>query len=538
MTAFEHALVLLLFTTVLSIFAGRLPWPYPITYVLGGAALNLVPYIPAPPLRPDFFFVCFLPPLLFSDGWLMPLRDLMKFRRSVLLLAIGLVIFTTVVVGVLAHTLFPDIPLAMGFALGAVISPTDAVAVSAITERLKVPARLTIILEGESLLNDATGLVAFKFALAALIAGSFSPGQAVVEFLGVALGGSAIGLAVGYIVGRLRDLLRRTHTNDPLVEITASLLTPFAAYIAADSVHASGVLSVVLAGLYSGWRDPVKMDAETRQSAWAVWSMLLFWLNGVAFVLLGQQFPRLIATVAGHLTTMQLLVFPGVIAAVVIVARLAWFFPGAYLPFLLSKRIREREEMPSWRAVLVGGWAGLRGAVTLAAALSIPLTLPNGSPFPARDLVIFLACVVIMVTLLLQGTTTEWLIRRLGLQEDGIQQKEELLARTAAVTAGLKCLRAFEKPDRTPEEEAALGHVVAEYEQRISALVAEGETRARARHRRVAEKRYRFAALEAERRTVNSLWREEKIGDEVHRLLQEVLDHEERLLHAQPKEET
>jgi len=313
-----------------------------------------------------------------------------------------------------------------------------------------------------------------------------------------------------------------------------SLLTPYAAYLAADELGTSGILAAVAAGLYSGWRDPVKMDAETRQTAWNVWSLVLFWLNGLAFVLLGLQFPVLLQAVHGHYSAAHLLGYAAAVSATAMVLRIAWFFPGAYLPFLLSRRVRATETRPSWQAVLVAGWAGMRGTVTLAAALSIPLALPDGSPFPGRDIVIFLALAVIAATLLIQGTTLEWLICRLGLQEDGIRQKEEHIARTAAVDAGLKALRALESPDNSAAKNAALRHVMAEYDERLSELVAEGETRTHARERRSAEKHYRCAALEAERQAVDDLWRRNVISDEVHRPLQQLLDHEESMLRAQP----
>ncbi|MES1194731.1 MAG: Na+/H+ antiporter, partial [Opitutus sp.] len=335
-----------------------------------------------------FFFLCFLPPLLFADGWLMPLREFVRARRAILTLAIGLVIFTTLTVGLVAWWLVPGLPLAMAFALGAIVSPTDAVAVSAITERLKVPARLTTVLNGESLMNDATGLVAFKFALAAAVVGGFSFGKFAVGFSLIAAGGFGIGLVVGYGIGKLRDLLRRLEAGDPVVEITLSLMTPFAAYLAAEHVGVSGVLAVVASGLYSGWRDPVRMDVETRQSAFAVWDLLIFWLNGTAFVLLGLQFPTIYAAVRGTYSLGALLGFTGASAGTAILARFIWVFAGIYLPQLLPGICR-----PAARpgTALVMSWAGMRGTVTLAGALSIPYVLPDGAPFPSRDIVVFLA---------------------------------------------------------------------------------------------------------------------------------------------------
>ena len=531
MAEFEHALILLLLIACLSVVGRWLPWPQLITYLLGGVGAALLPVFPRLKLDPGFFFLCFLPPLLFSDGWLMPLREFVRARRAILTLAIGLVLFTTVAVGLVAWWLVPGLPLAMAFALGAIVSPTDAVAVNAITERLRVPARLTTVLNGESLMNDATGLVGFKFALAAAVAGTFSLGRMAAEFSLLSVGGFGLGLLSGYGIGKLRDLLQRLQSSDPLIEITLSLLTPFAAYLAAELLGVSEILAVVAAGLYSGWRDPVRMDAETRQSAFAVWGLVIFWLNGIAFVLLGLQFPPLLAAVRGHYSVTQLLGFTAVVSGAAVVARLAWMFSGIYLPAMASG-VCTKPARPA--SALVLGWAGMRGTVTLAGALSIPLFLPDGAPFPGRDIVIFLAFGVIAVTLLVQGTTLEPLIKRLGLREDQTRAQEDRLARITAVTAGLKALRAFESTTTTPDHSAALAQVVSEYEHRLAVLDAEAETRRSARRRRKAGHGYRTAALVAERKAIDELWRDNKIADEVHRPLQQLLDHEESLLRDAP----
>ncbi len=533
MVAFEHALILLLLISSLSVLGRWLPWPQLITYLAGGVGAALIPSFPRLTLDPGFFFLCFLPPLLFSDGWLMPLREFVKAGRPILLLAIGLVTFTTLMVGLVAHWLVPGLPLAMAFALGAIVSPTDAVAVNAVTERLRVSARLTTILNGESLMNDATGLVAFKFALAAVVAGGFSLGRITAEFSLISIGGFVTGLVLGYAIGKLRDLLLHFKSSDTRIEITLSLMTPYAAYLAAEHLGVSGVLAVVAAGLYSGWRDPVRMDAEARQSAFAVWGLLLFWLNGIAFAILGLQFPTLLAAVSGHYTTLQLIGFTAAVAGTAMVARLAWVFPGTYLPFLFPG-VRTKETPAPLSAVFVTGWAGMRGTVTLAGALSIPLLLPDGSPFPGRDIVIFLAFGVIAVTLLVQGTTIETLIHKLGLREDESHPKEERLARITAVEAGLKTLRALETDDLPPDHEAALRQVMAEYEHRLAALTAEGETRKSARRRRTAGHRYRTAALAAERHAVDALWLSSQIADDIYRPLQQLLDHEESMLKGIP----
>ena len=271
------------------------------------------------------------------------------------------------------------------------------------------------------------------------------------------------------------------------------------------------------------------MDAETRQNASGVWSLLIYWLNGIAFVLLGLQFPGLLAAVSHSFTAMQLVGMTAAVSGAAILARIVWMFPGTYVPFLL-RTVREREVRPPIANVVVVSWAGMRGTVTLAAALSIPLLLPDGSPFPSRDIVIFLAFGVIAVTLLLQGTTLEPLIHRLGIQGDENRPKEERLARMTAVEAGLQALRAIEVDAATPDELAALGHVIAEYEQRLAVLTTEGETQRSARRRRSAGQRFRMAALKAERKAVDELWRSNAIIDEVHHPLQELLDHEESIL--------
>ncbi|HEY1792532.1 MAG TPA: Na+/H+ antiporter [Opitutaceae bacterium] len=531
MEAFKHALALLLLVAALSIVGRRLPWPALITYLAGGVAAAFVPRFPRFALDPGFFFLCFLPPLLFSDGWLMPLREFVRAKRPILLLAVGLVSFTTLLVGLVAHALVPGLPLAMAFALGAIVSPTDAVAVTAATERLRVPARMSTILSGESLMNDATGLVAFKFALAAAAVGTFSLGAMAGEFVVISIGGLGIGLAVGYLVGRLRDVLRSLRVSDTLLETTISLMTPYAAYLVADALHASAILSVVACGLYSGWRDPVRMDAGARQNAFSVWSLVLFWLNGIAFVLLGLQFPALLASVRHHYTPGQLALFTAAVAGTAMLARLAWVYPAAYLPHCLAS-VRRTERRPLQRHVFVIGWAGMRGTVTLAAALSIPLMAEGGSPYPGRDIVIFLAFGVIVSTLVIQGTSLEAVIRRLGIHGDEERPKEERLARMTAVEAGLIALRGMEDSAGAPEHHAALGLAIAEYEQRLAVLTAEGETQRSAHRRRSADLRYHFVALQAERRALDELWRSGAIIDEVYRPLQQLLDHEESMLTA------
>lgn len=533
MTGFEHALVLLLLLAGLSVIGRRLPWPMPITYVAGASLVALWPDFPAVELDPGFFFLCFVPPLLFSDGWLMPLRDFWSAKRPIFTLATGLVVLTTIAVGLVAHALIPGLPLAMAFALGAVISPTDAVAVSVITQKLKVPPKLTAVLNGESLMNDATGLVAFKFALAAAAVGTFSLRDATLGFIWLAVGGLVTGLALSWLIGKLRDLLQRVHGADAMLETTISLLTPYAVYLAANALGFSSILAVAAAGLYAGWRDPLRMDAVTRQTTWSVWNVVLFWLNGLAFVLLGLQLPGILNSLNALYSPGQLIGFTGAIAGTAILVRLLWMCPGGYVPYLIFGRALRDEPRPPWTWLAVAGWAGMRGTITLAAALSIPVVMADGSPFPGRDLVIFLSTGVIIVTLLLQGTTLEALICKLRVRPDDTQVKEDRLARITAVEAGLKHLRAAADSSTDSTEAAALGEIIGEYEQRLAELAADGETREHARLRRSGARRHRLAALRAERTALDLLWREDRITDETHRPLQHLLDYEESLLNGQ-----
>lgn len=531
--AFETTLILLLLLAALSVIGRRLPWPLPITCVVGAGLVALWPAFPRVELDPGIFFLCFVPPLLFSDGWLMPLRDFWAAKRPILTLATGLVVFTTLAVGFMAHWLVPGLPLAMAFALGAVVSPTDAVAVGAVMQRLKVPPRLTAALNGESLMNDATGLVGFKFALGAAAAGAFSLPAATLAFALVALGGLAVGLAVSWLVGRLRDLLQRVHGSDALLETTLSVLTPYAAYLAAGAFGLSNILAVVAAGLYAGWRDPLRMDAATRQTTWNTWQVVLFWLNGLAFVLLGLQLPAILAAVSSSYTAGQLALFTLAVSGTAILTRLLWIQAGGAVPGLVFPRGVQGEARPPRSWLTVAGWAGMRGSITLAAALSIPLAMDNGEPFPGRDMVIFLAAGVIVVTLLLQGTTLEALICWLRVRPDDTLAREERLARVTAVEAGLEYLRKAARDTASPEESAALGAVIGEYEHRIAELTAHGETRASAQRRQTFSRRHRLAALHVERAAVDDLWRRDVITDETHRPLQHLLDYEESLLDGQ-----
>src|SRR5215471_11617483 len=361
MSLIEITLVLLLAIAVVGAIGKRVPVPLPLLQVAAGIGLSYLPGFRSLHFPPEIFFLLFIPPLLFADGWLIPKRDLLGALRPVLLLAFGLVLMTVIAVGYLVHWLVPALPLAAAFALGAVISPTDAVAVAAITNRLAVPARVSTILGGESLINDASGLIAFKFAVVAVVTGAFSWSEAAFDFFLLSGGGFVLGLAIAWTAGQLRHGLVRLCAGDPTIQTIISVLTPYAAYFAAEALGLGSILAVVAAGLYAGVNDPRNVDAPTRAHAWEVWTMLEYVFNGLVFVLLGVQLHSVIAAIR-HADAFGLAGLALAVSAAVIALRLLWVFPAAYIPLALSKRIREREGIHRPRNVFIVAWGGIRGA--------------------------------------------------------------------------------------------------------------------------------------------------------------------------------
>jgi len=522
----EVVLGMLAAVAALALLGRKLPIPSPILLVVAGLLLGLIPGLPRVQLNPELVFLFFLPPLLYPAALFTSWRDFHANLRPISLLAVGLVLFTTVTVGFLAHYFIADLPLAAGFVLGAIVSPPDAIAASAIAQRLRLPRRIVTILEGESLLNDATALVALRFGLAAVLTGSFSLARASGQFLIVGLGGIAVGLAMGALTAWIEKPI-----DDPPIEITISLLTPFAAYIPAEQLGVSGVLAVVTTGLYHGWRIPEMTSSRTRLQAGPVWEMVEFLLNGFIFLLIGLQLPEVLRHLSGR-SIPQLVWYAFVISVAVILIRILWVFPASYLPRLLFQSIRKRDPYPAWQHVTIVAWTGMRGVVSLAAALALPLTLENGAAFPGRDLILFLTFVVILATLVMQGLSLPPLIRWLGVEDDGASEKEEREARLKANEAALARLNELAE---TPEAPAGtVQRLRVEYEDRIRQLeVCEPENGGGAGRLFSSDyERLSHETLLVERKTILQLRNERVINDEVHRRIQRDLDlAEARLRH-------
>jgi len=510
---------LLLAIVMLALLAQKLSVPKPILFVLGGLALSLIPKLPEVRLDPQLVFQFFLPPLLFPAALFTSWRDFRANLRTISLLAVGLVLFSTVAVALLAHY-YMGLPLAAGFVLGAIVSPPDAIAASAIADSLKVPRRIVTILEGESLVNDATALVAYRFAVLAVVTGSFSLPQAGGKFVLISLGG----ILIGFIIGWLAEFFHK-HVEDAPIEVTVSLLTPFVAYLLAEQLHVSGVLAVVTAGLYLGWRMPELLDFKTRLHGGPVWEMVEFLLNGFVFILIGLQLPKVVDALSTQAIPVHRLVSYALITTLaLILVRILWVFPAIYLPHWFSRRHPKSHPLPRWRHVTIIAWTGMRGVISLAAALALPLTLRDGSPFPGRDLILFLTFTVILGTLVLQGLSLPLLIRWLGIKEDVLSASEERKARLKANQEAFASLNAIEEND--PAKADALRRLRLEYEDHIRQ--AEGAASASVgtplRLFSTEYERLSLAALQQERHTIIHLRNENVISDEVLRRIQRDID--------------
>jgi Na+/H+ antiporter len=522
----ELVFVLLLAATGLAIVARRVGVPYPILLVLGGLALGFIPGLPPIQLEPSIVFILFLPPILFGAGSFTSIRDFKANLRAIGLLSVGLVQATTFVVGDVAHQLVPTLGWPGAFALGAIVAPPDAVAATAIFQRLGVPRRVVTILEGESLVNDATALVAYRFAVVAASTGVFSLADAGLTFVYVAVAGVAIGLLIGAAVAWLLQKV-----DDPVFSVVITFLAPVAAYVPADQLGVSGVLATVAAGIYVGRRAARSVSSSVRIAGAAAWQVLLFLINGAVFILIGIQLPRVLAWL-GSRTPLELLGLAVAISMTAIVVRILWVFPGTYIPRALSAKIREGEPHPPVRAVFIVAWAGMRGVVSLAAALALPLTVESGAPFPERDLIIFLTFAVILATLVGQGLTLPLLIRGLRIAADGGDDHEEAHARMSAAEAAVH--RIEELAGEWPGHLELIDTLRVQYEHRARDIeLHHADGPADETERELFEHRLiRSAVIDAEREALVRLKETGGIRDDVFRRVERDLDLEELRMEA------
>jgi monovalent cation/hydrogen antiporter len=430
---------------VLIVLADRLDAPYPILLVLGGCGLGFAPGVPDVRLDPDVVLLIVLPPLLYSASFFSSLRELRTNLRPISFLAVGLVLATTGAVAVIAHALIPGMGWGPAFVLGAIVSPTDPVAAIAIAERLSVPRRVVTVMEGESLINDATALVAYRVAVVAVVSGSFSLLDAGGRFVLNVAAGAAIGLAVGWVVAKLRSRI-----DNPPVEMAISVATAYFAYIPAQQIGVSGVVAAVTVGVYLGWLGPQLVSPTTRMQLFGVWEVLTFFLNCFLFVLIGLQLPSILDSLSGS-SAGQLILYASVVSAAVILTRIVWVPVFAWLPRRLFRRIRERDPYPPWQHMAITSWTGMRGAVSLAAALALPLATDAGSPFPMRDLIVFLTFAVISATLVLQGLSLPPLIRWLDVHDD-YEVRSESKARLKAARAAMDRVEQLRQEEWTRDD--------------------------------------------------------------------------------------
>jgi Na+/H+ antiporter len=513
---------LLVAVAALLIAAGVVRVPYPILLVLGGLGLSFVPGIPEIQLAPDLVLIAVLPPLLYGAAFFTSLRDLRENAGAISLLAVGLVLTTMLAVAAVAHFFIPDLSWQGAFVLGALVSPTDPTAAAAIGERLGLPRRIVALVEGESLVNDGTALVAYKFAVAAVVTGSFSLAHAAGSFVLNVVGGIAIGLAIGFVIRQLRRRL-----DDPPLEITISLLSGYFAYLPAQAAGVSGVLAAVTVGVYMGWHTPELTSAQTRLQGIAVWEILFFVLNALLFALIGLQLPAILDSLSGR-STGTLIGYAALVTAAVIAARFLWVVPGTYLAARFRQRTRPIQE--PGRASILLSWSGMRGAVSLAAALALPLTTDAGDAFPNRALIIFLTFGVILGTLVLQGLTLPAVVKALGLEDEGLAEKEESKARLYAAEAALARLEELADEDWVREDTL----------ERMRGLFGFRRERFRSRFdpdsdgavedRSIDFQRLMRELLDAEREAVFELRRSRRIDDAVMRRVVRDLDLEEARL--------
>lgn len=520
MENFSVIVLLLALVTALAQVTDKIKIPYPILLVLVGIGIGFVPYLPEIALNPDIVFVLFLPPVLYAAAWSTSWFEFKASARPISLLAIGCVLFTTTAVAAVAHYFIPDMGWPESFVLGAIISPPDAVAATSATKGLNLPKRLITILEGESLVNDATGLIAYRYAIAATATGTFIFWLASINFFYVA----GIGILVGAAIGIIFYWIHRITPDNATTDTTFTLLTPYVAYLAAEHIHASGVLSVVTAGLILTWTSSEIFSHRTRLQANAVWETMIFILNGIIFILIGLQLPTILDNI-GNLPMGTLIGYGALVSVATILIRLVWVYPAAYLPRWLSKRIRTKEPDTSVRSVTIVAWSGMRGIVSLAAALALPLTTDGTTPFPNRDLIIFLTFCVIFATLVIQGLTLRPLVRWLKVKGD--ENHEEKKARLQLAAAAIEHI---EENYSLALSEGVLSQIKSKYEIRIQRMQAESIEKKLSEQEIAELLRVQHELIAHERKLIISMRNKGIVNDEVLHRIEYELDLEETRL--------
>jgi CPA1 family monovalent cation:H+ antiporter len=518
-------LVLLLAVVVSGAVSRMLPFaaPAPLMQIGLGAAIGLAADWRVD-LDPELFFFLFLPPLLFLDGWRIPKDELFKDISTVVELALGLVVTTVLGMGLFIHWMIPEMPLAVAFALAAVVSPTDPIAVSAIAARVPIPRRMMHILEGESLLNDASGLVCLRFAIAAALTGSFSASSAALNFLWVAFGGLAIGVAVTMAVTWTKYRVSKRFGEEVGSQILVSLLIPFASYLLAEHSHCSGILAAVAAGVTMSFAEISRQALPaTRMRRNSVWDTIQFAANGIIFVLLGEQLPGILngardtVAQAGHQQIWWLGLYVLAITLGLAALRFTWVWVSLRLTLLRRRRHGDTGQSPEWRLVAAMSFAGVRGAITLAGVLTLPLVAADGTPFPARDLAIFLAAGVIVTSLVIASIGLPLLLRGLKMPGNHSVQAEEDAARVAAAEAAIREIdrvqHALAEGRSDADVYASAGARIMDlYRDRIEARSQEGEAAEAARREQGIERELRLAGLKAERAAIFRSARERNLG--------------------------
>ncbi len=527
--------LLLLLAVILSGIFSRmvpLPLPRPLFQIALGALIGLAADWRVT-LDPEIFFLLFLPPLLFLDGWRIPREELFKDGKTIVELALGLVVFTVIGMGFLIHWMIPAMPLAVAFALAAVVSPTDPIAVSAIAQRVPIPKRMMHILEGESLLNDASGLVCLRFAIAAALTGAFSVQDAALNFAWVALGGIAVGAGVTWAVSRAKQWISRRYGEEGGSQILISLLIPFGAYLIAEHLHCSGILAAVAAGLTMGFVEARgELEAATRIRRNTVWDVIQFTANGIIFVLLGEQLPAILASSAetvrmtGHHEPWWLAIYVVTINLGLAGLRFLWVWLSFRMTLFRSGQWRTK---PNWRIVAAMSFAGVRGAITLAGVLTLPLAMDDGSAFPARDLAIFLAMGVIITSLIVASIGLPWLLNGLEMPAEHDLQAIEDAARIRAAEAAIAEIEKVQHSLAEGRNDAdlyvsAAARLMDAYRQRIESRAGNAESNALERRSEAIERNLRLAALKAERTQIFRMVRKRELGSELARKLIRELD--------------